>query len=742
MRAQLPGAVVWVLAPAVCAVVATAQTAPSQTVVLTNAAQIRSLPVARAAKAIPVHLRGVMISEAAPPRLASGNQDLRHRALVISDPTAAIYVIGTTDLLAGFGEGDGLEIDGVTDPGEFAPIVQARAARRLGSAPIPDPLPATYQKLITGDLDAQWVEVSGVVRHWESITASNLYGDWRMELAMDGDKVTVTAFGPHPAAVAPDAEVRLRCVCFYQFNESRQVLRPVLVMPRAVHSPESSVGPGTGDGGLEAGNFEVVRPAPADPFAAPVRPVAGMLQFAPNKVFGHRIHFHGTVTFQQSDRMIWMRDASGSAGIEGSVAESLQPGDVIDVLGFPIYGSPSAMLEDAVIQKRSSGPAPAPLALATPDEAFRHEADLVSVDALLEEVQPIIGGEMLTLAEQGRHFKAVLKTFPAVAAPRLPPPGSRVRVTGICVVSQNETSFTLSGVWHPESFQLLLRSADDLAVIRPPPWWTSQHVILLLGGVTGGLLLVTAVVLLLARHHVKEQERQRVLAEREFSAILSERNRLAREIHDTLAQGLVATAIQLRLAQKQLSIRRPQSTVVSPQSTGERGAMDWGLLTNHLDSAQQLVRHSLQEARNSIWNMRSQVLEEGDLAGALRDILKQMVDGSGVEARFEVAGRAHRLAPVVESNLLRVGQEAITNAAKHAQAKRISVRLEFGEKQFQLTVRDDGRGFDPARTTPGAGGFGLVGMRERVADLHGELLLRSAPGQGAEVKLTIPVAGN
>src|ERR1700744_1239928 len=104
-------------------------------------------------------------------------------------------------------------------------------------------------------------------------------------------------------------------------------------------------------------------------------------------------------------------------------------------------------------------------------------------------------------------------------------------------------------------------------------------------------------VMLAARRRLREQAVQRAMAEAEFTAILAERNRLAREIHDTLAQGLVATSVQLRLARKELN-------------------GDTTPVRQHLDSAQQLVRQSLQEARNTIWNMRSQVLENGDLVGA------------------------------------------------------------------------------------------------------------------------------
>ena len=153
-------------------------------------------------------------------------------------------------------------------------------------------------------------------------------------------------------------------------------------------------------------------------------------------------------------------------------------------------------------------------------------------------------------------------------------------------------------------------------------------------GPFGGLLLVTGVLAALARRRLNEQRRQRAMAEAEFAAILSERNRVAREIHDTLAQGLVATSVQLRLAKKMSS--------TSPDSLGQ-----------HLDSAQQLVRSSLEEARKSIWNMRSQVLETGDLASALQGILKQMADGSELKTAFEVTGHDGRRAlarvPVLEA---------------------------------------------------------------------------------------------
>jgi len=299
-------------------------------------------------------------------------------------------------------------------------------------------------------------------------------------------------------------------------------------------------------------------------------------------------------------------------------------------------------------------------------------------------------------------------------------PGSRVRVTGICSVTYDDTWPTM-GIWHPQSFQLLLRSPADVTVLQAPPWWTLQHVAYLLGLATASLLVGTGGIMLLARRRLREQQQHRAMAEAEFAAILAERNRMAREIHDTLAQGLVATSVQLQLARKHAK--------GSPEA-----------LAGHLETAQQLVRSSLEEARGSIWNMRSQVLETGDLASALKEILTQMADGTEVEAGFEVSGKVRRLAPVLENNLLRIGQEAITNATKHAQARRISVELDFGDQEFRLQVSDDGRGFDTAKPVAKAGGFGLVGMHERAAHLQGQLQVHSASGQGTRVSLTVPLS--
>lgn len=205
----------------------------------------------------------------------------------------------------------------------------------------------------------------------------------------------------------------------------------------------------------------------------------------------------------------------------------------------------------------------------------------------------------------------------------------------------------------------------------------------------------------------------------QFAAVLTERNRIAREIHDTLAQSFVGIGVQLE------TVAKLQPT--SPDEARRR-----------LDRARILVRSSLADARRTVWNLRSQALEDADLPGALREVAEQLSGDSQVAVHIK--GRRRRLPADVEDNLLRIGQEALANAVRHAQAQSIRVDLTFGDGHIRLSVRDDGRGFDvKSAARSGNDHFGLAGMRERVLHLGGELTLISHIGQGAEVIVDVPI---
>jgi ligand-binding sensor domain-containing protein/signal transduction histidine kinase len=208
---------------------------------------------------------------------------------------------------------------------------------------------------------------------------------------------------------------------------------------------------------------------------------------------------------------------------------------------------------------------------------------------------------------------------------------------------------------------------------------------------------------------------------RRFEAVLDERNRIAREIHDNLAQDILGISIQLELVSRTM----PRE-VEAPQA--------------HLDRARILVRNSINEARRYVWDLRSQALENNDLAAALTETARRLTSETSVQAQVQVSGTFRPLSQLVESNLLRIGQEAINNAVKHARADHILVNLKFDNKHVQLSVRDNGRGFDAEKQSVN-GHFGLVGMRERAKQMGGTLFIRSRESEGTEVTVDVPVGG-
>jgi len=231
-------------------------------------------------------------------------------------------------------------------------------------------------------------------------------------------------------------------------------------------------------------------------------------------------------------------------------------------------------------------------------------------------------------------------------------------------------------------------------------------------------VLLLASLLLLAY----EAYRMRVRAvESQFSAVLAERNRIAREIHDTLAQGFVAVSVQLEVVARLLA-------------TSTDAALE------HLEQARSLTRDCLAEARSSIWNLRSQGSAQNDLASALTQAAERITVNSNVKARVQVSGTFRPIDARVEAEMLRIGQEAITNIVRHAQAQHANITLLFQDKLLRMTIQDDGRGFEGNTEEQRQNGhFGLTGMRERAEQIGARLTVTSARNKGTEVQVEVAI---
>jgi signal transduction histidine kinase len=201
------------------------------------------------------------------------------------------------------------------------------------------------------------------------------------------------------------------------------------------------------------------------------------------------------------------------------------------------------------------------------------------------------------------------------------------------------------------------------------------------------------------------------------TAIVEERNRMAREIHDTLAQGFTGVIAQLEAA---------------------RGAISRGRTSNiaeHLERAGEMARESLREARRSVQALRPLALEDKPLTTALRELMQRMTKGMPMKAKLVLKGKRRKLPPMWEANLLRIGQEALTNAIRHAAASRFDALLVFSDQGIRLSFQDNGSGYDLERATDG---LGMQGMRERAEEMGGKVAVETHGGEGTIISIVIP----
>ncbi len=200
------------------------------------------------------------------------------------------------------------------------------------------------------------------------------------------------------------------------------------------------------------------------------------------------------------------------------------------------------------------------------------------------------------------------------------------------------------------------------------------------------------------------------------TAIIAERNRMARDIHDTLAQGFTGVIVQLEAAKDAASQRDHMAT------------------TTHIERASELARTSLGEARRSVRALRPLQFGQASLGTAIKDLLRSICDSTGLNAHFHTDGEIRPLPPDWDEDLLRITQEAVTNTIKHAKASRFQAVLKFDSAMVQLHLADNGIGFD---TSAHHDGFGLLGMKERVERMNGKFFVRSSASSGTEIEVLL-----
>jgi signal transduction histidine kinase len=436
------------------------------------------------------------------------------------------------------------------------------------------------------------------------------------------------------------------------------------------------------------------------------------------------------VNFVMPGQFFFLQDGTAGVRVE-STATNVQVGDIVEVAGFIDTSRSIAGMTEAVARRLGNAPVPK-AELVTVRDLLRPEIQrrsepgtvkdcaggTVKISGLLSDVEfrPSERQLILFLTSDGHRFKAFLPSTNS-AAKRLWAPGSVVEVTGACDLEFKPAGSGARGAI-VNDFSIWLRTPQDVVILEAAPWWTPLRLGLTLGGTLAILAVTLGWVWLLRRQVAHQME---VIKEKlQGEAVSAERNRIARDLHDNLEQQLAGVALQLDGAEE--TIRQDPAEA-----------------SDAVRLARRMLRHTQAEARRSVWDLRSQVLELQGLPAALEALAESTRSRSGLAITTQILGENSSLPAVVEFQILRVAQEALANALKHSGAKRIVISLEFNAENICLRVSDDGRGLTPDKLTHEVEPhFGVLGMQERAARLGGQLAIVGAPGAGCVVTLTLP----
>lgn len=563
----------------------------------------------------------------------------------------------------------------------------------LGRATMPKPMVHPMELLDQTNGDGQWIEAEGIVYA--------AYNNGAL-LRATGSYLAIEAEGMSTAdwARLVDRRVRIQGVASDQPGAELKVL-----------IPSSSY--------VEELGYDVSAPPSSIPS------IANLVSSRNTPDPSHRISVVGTVTFRYRQFAI-VDDGSGTSIIQLLREEdAIKPGEKAEVTGFPTADANGA-LTLLFSTFRSLGPGVTPTAIQATASAVLDGSTgqrLVTFDAEVVGKAPSEAGELLDLQSDGRKFRAWCPTHSATLTSI--PEGSRVRLTGFANPgSLFASSDPLFASMRERTIQFIARSPEDIAYLQGPPWMRLKQALYVLGGLAGVLVAVIGWAQVL-RRRVKQRTEQlnatlaQLRKETELSATLSERQRLAGEIHDSLEQGISGVMLQL------------EGALQSPACPAD--------IRDLLSVARNMVAFTHAEIRHAIWALHSPMLNGKNLHGALQ-LMTNLIGGRSPAVEVALIGTPVALSSELEHHLLRIAQETVTNAVKHANASKIEVELEFKTDTVELRVKDDGCGFSTENHSVDNTHFGLRSLRRRAKTMNGRLALKSSSQGGTVVEVVVPLS--
>ncbi|QBG46710.1 sensor histidine kinase [Verrucomicrobia bacterium S94] len=470
---------------------------------------------------------------------------------------------------------------------------------------------------------------------------------------------------------------------------------------------------------------------------------------------GMRLHSivktYGTVT-HVGNRELFLRGEQAALYVQIQDPGSVVVGDRVEVVGLVNPHPVSPAMRAHSVHVIDHGGSPEPIRLnSLSGITDRYNFDLVQIDAKLVETgnsfqlsngrgnpQKLI---KLLCRSDNRLFEANLQA--GAELPESIRSGAMVRLTGLCHVNRGNWR-----AWHLDiqGIRLELRSAADIQLMEAAPWWTVKRML----WVVGMILLIALVFLVWVLLLRKTVERQTgIIGEKmEQEAVLNERQRIARELHDNLEQSLAGAIFRLggvrfiqesNIQENQELFEQTLNGSVSVEQLHAAWRESVEKSNADLESVEHMLSYCSAESRTSILDLRGGLLESMDLVGAAGITLKTLNGQWNASSELRVEGTPRRFAREAERNVLLVIKESVSNAIRHAEAEHIIVTLDYSAG-FRVEIRDDGCGFDVSAAEK-SGRFGLRGMCERMRNVGSTLKIQSAPGKGTTISASVEVKG-
>ncbi len=652
----------------------------NQLPVLTTALQVQQLTRAAASNEYSVVIDGVVTAV---------SPDFK--SLLIQDSTRAVFVwIGEKFSGVLPRMGDYCKIEGISRPADFSPVVVLHRATVLGHGQFPVPVIPKHDQLCNGSLDAQYVEIRGMVIAVNARYVTLLTPEGTFNFSIDlppGESWNAFI----------NSIVRVRgCLQASWDPETHSVTpdQPIRLLSAAV---------------------SIDSPPPADLFKADLVRVKDLLQFDARFDPLRRVRICGQIIHAGIGQDYLMEDGVGLR-VRLAQAADLKPGDEVETVGLVELDGSSVVLHQASarVTGRRKLPRPRELNLESLNRSF--DATRVSLEGILVNAESRNGKPVLEMQVGVKRFVARVDSAPGSVTPwRV---GSRLQLTGVfCVLDGNA-----SPGHDVNSFELRLNSPADVTVLALPPWWTLRRLLVLAVILLAGLVLAFFWITSLRRQveHRTDQLKREISAREQterIRAVQEERARIARDLHDDLGSDL---------------------TEISMMATAGPGLrLDSGAATERLREIADKSRSMISALDGVVWVVSSKNDTLSSLIEYLASNAEEFLNQAQIACRIELPREYDEriIEAEIRHNVMLAVREAVNNAVRHGRPKAVRLRMALSESRLEILIQDDGCGFSHEQFK----GNGVANLRERMEKLGGSCRIESSRDQGTSVWLELPL---